>query len=80
MNGEAVLLELERRSVVSSSGSACAAGSNEASHVLLALGYPEDIARTAVRFSWSPDITAHQLRETALAVRDAVEAVGSLGR
>jgi cysteine desulfurase len=79
-NGEAVLLELERRSVVSSSGSACAAGSDEASHVLLALGYPEDIARTAVRFSWSPDITAHQLRETALAVRDAVEAVGSLGR
>jgi cysteine desulfurase len=79
-NGEAVLLELERRSVVSSSGSACAAGSDDASHVLLALGYPEDIARTAVRFSWSPDITAHQLRETALAVRDAVEAVGSLGR
>jgi cysteine desulfurase len=79
-NGEAVLLELERRSVVSSSGSACAAGSDDASHVLLALGYPEDVARTAVRFSWSPDITAHQLRETALAVRDAVEAVGSLGR
>ena len=39
-SGEAVLLELERRGVVSSSGSACAAGSDEPSHVLLAMGIP----------------------------------------
>ena len=37
-SGEAVLLELERRGIVSSSGSACAAGSDEASHVLVAMG------------------------------------------
>ena len=79
-NGESVLLELERRGVVSSSGSACAAGSEDASHVLLALGYPEDLARTAVRLSWGPEVTAAQLAAVAPAVGDAVRAIASLGR
>ena len=51
-SGEAVLLELERRGVVTSSGSACAAGHDEPSHVLLAVGLDEDATRTAVRFSF----------------------------
>ncbi|WP_374010127.1 cysteine desulfurase family protein [Leifsonia sp. LS-T14] len=78
-NGEAVLLELERRGVVSSSGSACAAGSEDASHVLLALGYPEDVARTAVRFSWGREVTPAQLDQVALAVGEAVRTVAGLG-
>ncbi|MCX7521897.1 cysteine desulfurase family protein [Microbacterium sp. STN6] len=77
-SGESVLLELERRGVVSSSGSACAAGSDEASHVLVALGYPEVLAQTAVRFSWSPDVTGEQLAAAAASVVEAVEAVGVL--
>ncbi|HJP57722.1 MAG TPA: cysteine desulfurase family protein [Gemmatimonadales bacterium] len=77
-NGEAVLLELERRGVVSSSGSACAAGSEDASHVLLALGYPEDVARTAVRFSWGPEVSAAQLAAVAPAVGEAVRVVRGL--
>ncbi|MDQ1128157.1 cysteine desulfurase family protein [Microbacterium sp. SORGH_AS_0888] len=48
-SGEAVLLELERRGVTTSSGSACAAGSDEPSHVLLAMGVPPETAQTAVR-------------------------------
>lgn len=52
VNGEAVLLELERRGVVSSSGSACAAGSDEPSHVLLACGVAPQIAQTSVRFTF----------------------------
>lgn len=51
-SGEAVLLELERRGVISSSGSACAAGSDEPSHVLLACGVPPEVAQTSVRFSF----------------------------
>ena len=51
VSGEAVLLELERRGVVSSSGSACAAGSDEPSHVLLACGVDPVVAQTAVRFT-----------------------------
>jgi cysteine desulfurase len=78
-NGEAVLLELERRGIVSSSGSACAAGSEDASHVLLALGYDEDVARTAVRFSWGPEVTAGQLAAVAPSVGEAVRTVAGLG-
>jgi len=52
VSGEAVLLELERRGVVSSSGSACAAGSDEPSHVLLALGISPEVAQTSVRFTF----------------------------
>lgn len=51
INGETVLLELERRGVVCASGSACSAGSTEPSRVLLALGYDADTARTALRLS-----------------------------
>lgn len=52
VSGEAVLLELERRGIVSSSGSACAAGSDEASHVLVACGIAPEIAQTSVRFTF----------------------------
>jgi len=79
-NGETILLELERRGVVSSSGSACAAGSEDASHVLLALGYDEDVARTAVRFSWGPEVDAATLASVAPAVGDAVREVAGLRR
>ncbi|MFE1644667.1 cysteine desulfurase family protein [Microbacterium sp. P01] len=68
-SGEAVLLELERRGVVSSSGSACAAGSDDPSHVLLAMGVPAEVAQTAVRFSFP-----HGLRESLDGVADAVAA------
>ncbi|MEV7758715.1 cysteine desulfurase family protein [Microbacterium sp. NPDC089180] len=77
-NGETVLLELERRGVVSSSGSACAAGSDEASHVLLAIGLDHDTARTAVRFTLPHGLTA-SLDPVADAVAAAVTAVGSRG-
>jgi cysteine desulfurase len=76
--GEAVLLELERFGIVCSSGSACAAGSDEVSHVLTALGIPADLAQTAVRFTLSASTTADDLAETAARVRDAVAAVRGL--
>ena len=77
-NGETVLLELERRGVVSSSGSACAAGSDEASHVLLAIGLEHDLSRTAVRFTLPHGLSA-SLDRVADAVAEAVTAVGSRG-
>jgi len=77
-NGEAVLLELERRGVVSSSGSACAAGSTDASHVLLAIGLPDEVARTAVRFSWGSEVDADALGRAARTVAEAVGAVRGL--
>jgi len=77
-SGEAVLLELERRGVVSSSGSACAAGSDEPSHVLLAMGIDPAVAQTAVRFTFPHDLSA-PLDDVAAAVAASVAAVGSGG-
>ena len=69
-NGETVLTDLERRGVIASSGSACSAATEDASHVLLALGINDDLARTAVRFSLPPTVTG--LDAVADALADAV--------
>ena len=77
VNGETVLLELERRGVIASSGSACAAGRTEPSHVLTALGLPDDLATTSVRFTWT-DASPADLERAADALRDAVRSVRAL--
>ena len=76
VNGETVLLELERRGLVTSSGSACAAGSDEASHVLLALGLEPDEARTAVRVTLGHGAVG-SVAPIVDAIEAAVAAVGS---
>lgn len=65
ISGESVLLDLERHGVVCSSGSACAAGSDEPSHVLTALGIPAEIAQTALRFSFEAGTTDADLDQAA---------------
>ncbi|TPX00694.1 aminotransferase class V-fold PLP-dependent enzyme, partial [Schumannella luteola] len=77
-SGEAVLLELEARGIACSSGSACAAGSDEPSPVLLALGIPPEVAQTAVRFTLPADVTPLQATEVVDRVVAAVAAVGGL--
>ncbi|MDQ0892865.1 cysteine desulfurase family protein [Agromyces ramosus] len=74
-SGEAVLLELERDGVVCSSGSACAAGSDEPSHVLTAIGLPAELAQTAVRFTLGGETTADEIADAAASVARAVSAV-----
>ncbi len=64
-SGESILLQLEERGIVCSSGSACAAGKDEPSHVLLAIGLDAEVAQTAVRFSLGHDTTAEQLDAVA---------------
>jgi cysteine desulfurase len=77
-SGEAVLLQLEERGILCSSGSACAAGSDEPSHVLTAMGYPRDVAQTAVRFTLTHDTTLTQIEETIARTREAVIALTHL--
>ncbi|GAA5225621.1 cysteine desulfurase family protein [Paeniglutamicibacter antarcticus] len=73
--GETVLLELERRGVLCSSGSACAAGSTDASAVLLAMGYGEEEAHTAVRLSFTRNVKESEIATAARAVVAAVKAI-----
>lgn len=72
VGGETVLAELEQFGIVCSSGSACSADSEDASHVLLALGLDADTARTAVRFTLGPTTTAEEIAEVLRAVPVAV--------
>lgn len=78
-SGEAILLELESRGVVCSSGSACAAGSDDPSHVLTAMGYDAPTAQTAVRFTFGHATSADALDRAADELARAVGSVASLG-
>ncbi|HUQ00772.1 MAG TPA: cysteine desulfurase family protein [Aeromicrobium sp.] len=71
-SGESILLDLERKGVVCSSGSACAAGSDEPSHVLTAMGIDREVAQTAVRFTFGRDVTADQLDQAADVLTDVL--------
>ena len=79
VNGETLLLELEQRGVIVSSGAACAAGKDDPSHVLLACGFDEDTARTAVRFSLGHGTTSEEIASTVQTLKDAHAAVSALG-
>lgn len=51
VEGESLLLQLDMEGIAASSGSACTSGSLEASHVILALGYPRERALGSLRLS-----------------------------
>jgi cysteine desulfurase len=79
VHAESVLLELGRRGVLASSGSACAAGSSDPSEVLTAMGYPAEVAVGALRLSFGPRTPATELEAAAGAVVESVLAVHGRG-
>jgi cysteine desulfurase len=61
IEGEAILLMLNRFGICASSGSACTSGSLEPSHVLRAMGVPFTAAHGSIRFSLSRYNTEDQI-------------------
>lgn len=51
VNGQDLLLNLDMIGICVSSGSACTSGSIDASHVLIALGVKEEVAKSSIRVS-----------------------------
>jgi cysteine desulfurase len=61
IEGEPILIALDLAGVACSSGSACTTGSLEPSHVLTAMGIPEDLARGSMRLTVGTDNTGDQI-------------------
>lgn len=70
--GESVLLLLDRKGICASSGSACASGSLDPSHVLLAMGRPYHLAKGALRLSPDESNTVREADEIIAAVTEIV--------
>lgn len=61
IEGETLVMALDRKGYAVASGSACSSDSTEASHVLLAMSVPEDLARGAIRVSFGANNTMAQV-------------------
>ncbi|MDI1308314.1 MAG: cysteine desulfurase family protein [Methylotenera sp.] len=61
IEGETLVMALDRKGYAVASGSACSSDSTEPSHVLLAMGVTADVARGAVRVSFGASNTAEQV-------------------
>lgn len=61
IEGESLLLSLDMKGYVVSSGSACTSGSLDPSHVLLAIGLPHEIAHGSMRVTLSDENTMEEV-------------------
>ena len=62
LDGETLVMALDRKGFAVASGSACSSDSDKPSHVLLAMGVNEDLARGAVRVSFGMSNTLDQVQ------------------
>ncbi len=73
IEGESLLIMLDMQGICASSGSACTAGSVEPSHVLMALGLPEEIANGSIRFTLGADTTREDIDTTIEKLAEIVQ-------
>ncbi|MGB4589678.1 MAG: cysteine desulfurase family protein [Clostridiaceae bacterium] len=73
VDGESILLNLDLKGVMASSGSACTSGAIDESHVLQAIGVEKAFIRGSLRLSLSEDNTEKEVEDVILLVRDIVE-------
>ena len=62
-DGASIVVKLDLKGIAGSVGSACTTGSTEPSHVLTAMGYPEDEARGSLRLSLGRTTTDAEIDE-----------------
>lgn len=71
--GDSLLMLLDARGIECSTGSACTAGVARPSHVLLAMGLDEDLARGSLRFSLGHNSTSADVDAVVGAIGPVVE-------
>lgn len=78
IEGEAILMMLDRAGIAVSSGAACASGAIEPSHVMRAMKVPFTAAHGAIRFSLSCETTAAEIRQVLEVLPPIVEQLRAL--
>ena len=78
IEGESLLLLLDDKGIMASSGSACTSGSLDPSHVLLSIGRPHEVAHGSLRLSLGEDITEAEVDYVISAVTEVVEYLRSI--
>ncbi len=73
VEGEGVMLSADMKGVAVATGSACASGKLEASHVLLDMGLSHALAQSAIRFSLGRDNTEEEIDYAVNVIAEAVE-------
>ena len=73
VEGEGIVLSLDLKGIAVSTGSACATGKLEPSHVLIEMGLSPALAQGAIRFSISSEITEEQIDYTAESIVEVVD-------
>ena len=73
VEGESLMLMLDRAGICVSSGSACNSGSLEPSHVLKYMEVPDDYIYGTIRFSFSKFNTLDEIIETEKVLKETVE-------
>ena len=63
IEGSTLLTALDKKGFAVASGSACSSVNKEPSHVLLAMGIEEDLARSALRISFGNQNTIHEVKD-----------------
>lgn len=79
LDGEAILYSLDLAGVAASAGAACSSGSLEPSHVLRAMGMPDALARSGVRFSFGKENTEREAERAADILIEVVARLRALG-
>jgi len=78
VEGEGILLSLDMEGIAASSGSACATGSAEPSHVLLAMGVQPDIAHGSLRLTLGRENTEQDVDRVLQVLPNIVERLRAL--
>ena len=72
VDGSKLLLELDKKGICASSGSACSAGLLNPSHVLLSIGLPINLARSSLRITFGKNNTIEETKYLTDSIEEIV--------
>ena len=78
IEGESLVMQLDRRGICASAGAACSGGGASGSHVLRALRLPEVLARGSLRLTLGPENSQDDIETTIAALKESVELLRSV--